>query len=65
VQRDPKLCTGDQVVRRTQRNHDSFPGMNRMLTVVAAGRGGWFNRSDARACGYTDTEIRERLRAGR
>jgi hypothetical protein len=39
--------------------------MNRMLTVVAAGRGGWFNRSDARACGYTDTEIRERLRAGR
>jgi Transcriptional regulator, AbiEi antitoxin len=44
---------------------DTFPGMNRKLTLVAAGRGGWFNRADARACGYTESEIRERLRVGR
>jgi putative AbiEi antitoxin of type IV toxin-antitoxin system len=39
--------------------------MNDRLAVVAAGRGGWFSREDARECGYTDCEIRMRIRAGR
>lgn len=36
-----------------------------MLRTVAAGRGGWFSRADARDCGYTEFEIRDRLRSGR
>ncbi len=39
--------------------------MNNRLAAVAATRGGWFSREDARDCGYTDSEIRVRVRAGR
>ena len=39
--------------------------MNDRLAAVAAGRGGWFSREDARECGYPDSEIRVRVRAGR
>src|SRR5262245_31039881 len=42
-----------------------LPGVNSRLSTVAAARGGWFNRSDALACGYTPGEIRQRLDAGR
>ncbi len=42
-----------------------LPGVNRKLMAVAAARGGWFNRSDALACGYTPGDIRQRLDAGR
>ncbi|GAA1576557.1 type IV toxin-antitoxin system AbiEi family antitoxin domain-containing protein [Kribbella sancticallisti] len=33
--------------------------------MTAAKRGGWFDRTDALAAGYSDTEIRSRVRAGR
>lgn len=46
-------------------NRATFRGVNRMLKTIAAGRGGWFCRSDARASGYTEFEIRDRLRSGR
>ena len=36
-----------------------------MLKTLAAQRGGWFCRADARASGYTEFEIRDRLRSGR
>lgn len=36
--------------------------MNPRLTVVAEERGGWFTRRDALACGYTDAQIRRRVR---
>ncbi|WP_020392458.1 type IV toxin-antitoxin system AbiEi family antitoxin domain-containing protein [Kribbella catacumbae] len=39
--------------------------MNRKLTTTAAARGDWFDREDAIAAGYSDNEIRTRLRAGR
>ena len=42
-----------------------FLGMNRKLAAVAAQRGGWFSRQDALDCGYTDSELRLRVRAGR
>ncbi|WP_130386776.1 type IV toxin-antitoxin system AbiEi family antitoxin domain-containing protein [Kribbella sp. VKM Ac-2569] len=38
--------------------------MNRRLEVIAAGRGGWFTRSDALAAGYSDSELRQRVRSG-
>ena len=41
-----------------------FTGMNPKLSVLAAARHGWFSRADALAAGYTDSELRRRLRAG-
>ncbi|MBP2350708.1 hypothetical protein JOF29_001791 [Kribbella aluminosa] len=38
--------------------------MNPKLSVLADARGGWFSRADATAAGYTDSEIRRRLRTG-
>ncbi len=38
--------------------------MNRRLEVIAAGRGGWFTRPDALAAGYSDSELRQRVRSG-
>ncbi|MEV0795311.1 hypothetical protein [Kribbella sp. NPDC050459] len=38
--------------------------MNRRLEVIAAERGGWFTRADARAAGYSDDEFRQRVRGG-
>ncbi|WP_432885632.1 type IV toxin-antitoxin system AbiEi family antitoxin domain-containing protein [Kribbella sp. CA-245084] len=38
--------------------------MNRRLEVIAAGRGGWFTRPDALAAGYSDSEVRQRVRSG-
>ncbi|MGZ0149528.1 type IV toxin-antitoxin system AbiEi family antitoxin domain-containing protein [Kribbella sp. WER1] len=38
--------------------------MNRRLAVIAAGRGGWFTRPDAAAAGYSDSEVRQRIRSG-
>ncbi|MGW6196311.1 type IV toxin-antitoxin system AbiEi family antitoxin domain-containing protein [Kribbella sp. NPDC055110] len=38
--------------------------MNRRLEVIAAGRGGWFTRPDAHAAGYSDSELRQRVRSG-
>jgi very-short-patch-repair endonuclease len=32
--------------------------------VIAAERGGWFTRADALAAGYSDSELRQRLRTG-
>ncbi|GAA3132330.1 hypothetical protein GCM10010530_61190 [Kribbella aluminosa] len=32
--------------------------------MVAAGRGGWFTRPDALAAGYSDSQIRQRVRTG-
>jgi very-short-patch-repair endonuclease len=34
------------------------------LEVIAAGRGGWFTRADVIAAGYSDSELRRRLRSG-
>jgi hypothetical protein len=34
------------------------------LEVIAARRGGWFTRRDAFAAGYTDSEVRRRVRSG-
>ncbi|MGC4940108.1 type IV toxin-antitoxin system AbiEi family antitoxin domain-containing protein [Kribbella sp. DT2] len=39
--------------------------MNPRLMVVTSGRGGWFCRADAMAAGYSDSEIRWRVRQGR
>jgi hypothetical protein len=41
-----------------------FLGMNRRLEVIAAGRGGWFTRPDALAAGYSDSQLRQRVRSG-
>jgi hypothetical protein len=41
-----------------------FCGMNRRLTVLTRQRGGWFTRADALHAGYSDSEIRLRLRVG-
>jgi hypothetical protein len=41
-----------------------FYGMNVKLSRIAAGRGGWFERDDALAAGYSDADIRKRLAAG-
>ncbi|MGW5190496.1 type IV toxin-antitoxin system AbiEi family antitoxin domain-containing protein [Kribbella sp. NPDC004138] len=38
--------------------------MNRRLEVIAAERGGWFTRPDAVAAGYSDSELRQRVRSG-
>ncbi|TCC16185.1 type IV toxin-antitoxin system AbiEi family antitoxin domain-containing protein [Kribbella speibonae] len=38
--------------------------MNRRLEVIAAARGGWFTRPDALAAGYSDSELRQRVRTG-
>ncbi|WP_425552679.1 type IV toxin-antitoxin system AbiEi family antitoxin domain-containing protein [Kribbella alba] len=42
-----------------------FSGVNRRLSKVAGERGGWFTRADALESGYSDSEIRLRLRGGR
>jgi hypothetical protein len=39
--------------------------MNMRLAATAAKRGGWFDRLDALAAGYTDDEIGRRVREGR
>jgi hypothetical protein len=39
--------------------------MNPKLSVLTAARRGWFSRADAIASGYSDSELRQRLRAGR
>jgi hypothetical protein len=41
-----------------------FSGMNRKLATRAAGRGDWFDRTDALAAGYDDNQIRARVRTG-
>jgi hypothetical protein len=41
-----------------------FTGMNPKLSVLTAARRGWFSRADALAAGYSDSELRRRLRAG-
>ena len=41
-----------------------FTGMNPKLRVLAAARHGWFSRADALAAGYSNSELRRRLRAG-
>ncbi|MEI8412466.1 MULTISPECIES: type IV toxin-antitoxin system AbiEi family antitoxin domain-containing protein [unclassified Kribbella] len=38
--------------------------MNPKLKVISDGRRGWFNRSDVLAAGYSDAELRRRLRGG-
>ncbi|TCC40203.1 type IV toxin-antitoxin system AbiEi family antitoxin domain-containing protein [Kribbella speibonae] len=38
--------------------------MNRRLEVIAAERGGWFTRPDAIAAGYSEGELRQRVRSG-
>ncbi|MEV0287179.1 type IV toxin-antitoxin system AbiEi family antitoxin domain-containing protein [Kribbella sp. NPDC050820] len=38
--------------------------MNGKLAVIAAARGGWFDRDDVLAAGYSDAEIRSRVAAG-
>ncbi len=38
--------------------------MNPKLSVLADARGGWFTRADAMDCGYSDSELRRRLRSG-
>lgn len=40
-------------------------GVNPRLKVIARRRGGWFSRADAVAAGYSDCQIRQRLRQGR
>jgi hypothetical protein len=42
-----------------------FSGVNRRLSKVAGERGGWFTRADALESGYSDSEIRLRLRGRR
>ena len=42
-----------------------FSGMNMKLAATAANRGGWFDRQDALAAGYTDYEVHARVRDGR
>jgi hypothetical protein len=42
-----------------------FCGMNTKLDLVAAGRGGWFDRRDALAAGYSDSDIRRQVATGR
>ncbi|WP_132299301.1 type IV toxin-antitoxin system AbiEi family antitoxin domain-containing protein [Kribbella sp. VKM Ac-2568] len=39
--------------------------MNMKLAATAAKRGGWFDRQDALAAGYTDDEVHARVRDGR
>ncbi|WP_432945318.1 type IV toxin-antitoxin system AbiEi family antitoxin domain-containing protein [Kribbella sp. CA-253562] len=39
--------------------------MNPKLVVMTRLRGGWFSRADAAAAGYSDSEIRRRLRLGK
>ena len=41
-----------------------FSGVNKRLSKVTDKRGGWFTRSDALEAGYSDSEIRLRLRKG-
>jgi len=38
--------------------------MNPKLSVLTEARRGWFSRADAMAAGYSDSELRRRLRAG-
>ncbi|MEU8223840.1 type IV toxin-antitoxin system AbiEi family antitoxin domain-containing protein [Kribbella sp. NPDC048915] len=38
--------------------------MNPKLRVLAAARHGWFTRADAATAGYSDSELRRRLRSG-
>ena len=38
--------------------------MNPRLQAISEGRGGWFSRADALAAGYTDNQIRRRVRVG-
>ncbi|MGW7683866.1 type IV toxin-antitoxin system AbiEi family antitoxin domain-containing protein [Kribbella sp. NPDC054772] len=38
--------------------------MNPKLSVLAGARGGWFCRADATESGYSDSELRRRLRSG-
>jgi very-short-patch-repair endonuclease len=38
--------------------------MNPKLSVLAAARSGWFTRADAMEAGYSDSELRRRLRSG-
>ena len=42
-----------------------FCGMNTKLELVAAERGGWFDRRDALAAGYSDSDIRRQVATGR
>lgn len=42
-----------------------FSGMNMKLAATAAKRGGWFDRRDALAAGYTDDQVHARVRDGR
>ena len=41
-----------------------FWDVNTKLKVIAAGRRGWFTRADALVAGYSDNELRRRLRSG-
>jgi len=41
-----------------------FSGMNPKLSLLTAARRGWFTRADALESGYSDSELRRRLRAG-
>jgi hypothetical protein len=41
-----------------------FLEVNRKLEVIAAERKGWFTRADALAAGYSDSELRRRVRNG-
>lgn len=49
---------GGRVIRR------HVAGMNPKLSVLTAARRGWFTRTDAMDAGYSDSELRRRLRAG-
>lgn len=58
------LSTGGKLGVREGLRRDILPGMNPKLRVLAGARCGWFTRADAFAAGYSDSELRRRLRSG-
>ncbi len=58
------LSTGCEFGVRAGRVRRHVADMNPKLSVLTAARGGWFTRADAIAAGYSDSELRRRLRAG-
>ncbi len=58
------MSTGENLPVSREAERGIFSGMNPRLTVISSAKRGWFSRGDAQAAGYSDEQIRQRLRTG-
>ena len=59
-----RLSTGSELTSATEHNRRHVVSMNPKLQETVSRRQGWFTRADALAAGYSDHELRRRLRHG-